>query len=100
MLMNWSSSYPYEETQINQMKRTTRQKITNPKQLEEEDHLADFNPPPRPELKQKAPEPQPEPLPEPIYDKPFEHVVDPYKSADSVLLEKLSYLAHLINLIP
>ena len=83
MLMNWSSSYPYEETQINQLKRKTRAKITNPKQLED-DELADFNPPPHPEIKKV------EKYPElPVYDKPFEFK-ETFKNQDSVLLEKLN----------
>lgn len=96
--MNWSSSYPYEETQINQLKRSTRQKITNPKQLEEDDQLADFNPPPRPEIKKKIePQPQQAPQPEPpIYDKPFEFV-EQHKPSDSLLLEKLNYMIYLLE---
>lgn len=98
MLMNWSSSYPYEETQNIELKRKTRPKITNPKQLEE-DELADFNPPPHPEIKKVESYPIPEPPvsdPAPIYDKPFEHI-ESYKNTDSVLLEKLNYMIYLLE---
>ena len=53
--------------------------------------MADFNPPPHPEIKKV------EKYPElPVYDKPFEFK-ETFKNQDSVLLEKLNYMIYLLE---
>jgi hypothetical protein len=72
--MNWSSPF-------NEEKR--KKKITNPKQLEQEDELMDYVPP-----KEKK-------EPENVYETPlFEY----QKPPDSALIEKLNYLIYLLKM--
>lgn len=83
--MSWSSPFPEEST------KRPRQKIVSTKQLEtEDDPLANYTPPPKPErINRKIPEPD-----MPIYEAPL---VDTYKSQDTELLEKLNYMISLLE---
>ena len=114
MLMNWSSPFPHEESQINMLKKKARPKLTNIKQLEQtqdddDDDLQDYNIP-KNEKKNEKPikyNPSienPQPLhtesmkntytAPPVYDTPFEYNTS-YKNTQ--LLEKLNYMIYLLE---
>lgn len=125
MLMNWSSPFPHEESQINMLKKKSRPKLTSYKQLEQDDdELDDYVPKQEKERekereKEKEKEKRPERIerierddkrisrPEnssfeetmqmeaPLYNKPFEF--ESYKPQDTVLLEKLNYMIYLLE---
>jgi hypothetical protein len=119
MLMNWSSPFPHEETQINMMKKKARPKLVSAKQLEqndqEDDELHDYIPKienikkereletVQKNQKENFKEMYQNPFSEheqdhtvyPIYDKPFEYT--PTLSKDTQLLEKLNYMIYLLE---
>jgi hypothetical protein len=118
MLSNWSSPFPHEESNINMIKkRTTRPKLLNPKQLENNDddnELQDYVPmkefrskdkmkdkKEKEEKEQEEKEKEKEKIEKenfmydyPNYDKPFEYTT---YSKDAQLLEKLNYMIHLLE---
>ncbi len=74
MLMNWSSPFIEE-----------KKKITNPKQLEEDD-LMDYVPPKEKKGKEKEKE-----------DNIYETPLFDYKPQESALVEKLNYMIYLLE---
>jgi hypothetical protein len=73
--MNWSSPFTEE--------KGPRKKITNPKQLEQEDELMDF-----------VPKEKPKEIKENVYDEPLYNA---YKTQDTALLDKLNYMIYLLE---
>jgi hypothetical protein len=114
MLMNWSSPFPHEESQINMLKKKARPKLTNTKQLEQihdddDDELQDYNVPKHEKKNEKPIKYNPsientQPLlaesmknnytTPPVYDTPFEYNTS-YKNTQ--LLEKLNYMIYLLE---
>ena len=112
MLMNWSSPFPHEDSQINMMKKKSRPKLVSYKQLETEDDELDDYVPKQEQKKDKEKEKEKDkekPKTEspdsttqefmhveaPLYNKPFEF--ESYKPQDAVLLEKLNYMIYLLE---
>jgi len=119
MLMNWSSPFPHEESQINMLKKKARPKLTSTKQLEQmeqtqddEDELQDYVPKFEKKEKEKGKEKEMKysPMiedPHPLYtdslkntydtpmthDTPFEY--GNYKN--NQLVEKLNYMIYLLE---
>lgn len=115
MLMNWSSPFPHEESQINLLKKKARPKLTStkqleqPEQLQEDDELQDYIPkfekkkPIEKEAKYNPTIEDPHPLytesikntyDTPVtYDAPFEY--GNYKN--NQLVEKLNYMIYLLE---
>jgi hypothetical protein len=105
MLSNWSSPFPYEDSNINMLKKkANRPKLLNPKQLEnnDDDELQDYIPKKelKPENKEQKQSKEQDKMEKEnfmfteTYDKPFEY--NTY-SKDTQLLEKLNYMIHLLE---
>ena len=96
--MSWSSPFPEESV------KRPRQKIVSTKQLEDEDPLANYTPPPKPERITRKIEPETN-----VYEAPLQDnykglqdsykspLMDSYKSNDAELLEKLNYMITLLE---
>ena len=91
--MSWSSPFPEESV------KRPRQKIVSTKQLEDDDPLANYTPPPKPERINRKVEPD---MPN-VYETSLQDsyksnpLLDSYKSNDSELLEKLNYMITLLE---
>jgi hypothetical protein len=118
MLMNWSSPFPHEESQINMLKKKSRPKLTSTKQLDQiqdndDDELQDYTPKVEKKNNEKNNEnnlkynpsiEDPHPLyteslkntydSPPVYDTPFEYNTT---SKNTQLLEKLNYMIYLLE---
>jgi hypothetical protein len=116
MLMNWSSPFPHEESQMNMIKKKTRPKLVSARQIDETEQaedsdLEDYNPKKEIEIEKKdkivgkdnSNVIYPNPFAEqqqihnnyPIYDKPFEYSQP--SSRESQLLEKLNHMIYLLE---
>jgi hypothetical protein len=119
MLMNWSSPFPHEESQINMLKKKARPKLTSTKQLEQmeqtqddEDELQDYVP--KFEKKEKGKEKEKEmkysPMiedPHPLYTESLKNTYDTPMTHDTPfeygnyknnqLVEKLNYMIYLLE---
>jgi hypothetical protein len=124
MLMNWSSPFPHEDSQMNMIKKKTRPKLVSARQLEqqqqqqqqeqEDSDLEDYNPKKEEKAQDKGLKRDKivgrdssnimyqNPFEEqqiqheyPIYDKPFEYTQP--LSKESQLLEKLNYMIYLLE---
>lgn len=111
--MNWSSSYPYEESSVNMIKQKAKPKLLNTRQLEQhddDDELQDYIPKKgiekikdkREQEKNEKEKIEKETFKQPFseemeysYDKPFEYTMP--QSKDTQLLEKLNYMIYLLE---
>jgi hypothetical protein len=112
MLMNWSSPFPHEESQINMLKKKARPKLTSTKQLQQtqddDDELQDYAPKvekkTEKEMKYNPTMEDPHPLYteslKNTYDTPLTHDVPfeygNYKN-NNQLVEKLNYMIYLLE---
>jgi hypothetical protein len=114
MLMNWSSPFPHEESQINLLKKKARPKLTSTKQLEQtqddDDELQDYAPKLEKKTKSTEKEMKYNPTmedPHPLYteslkntyDTPLTHDV-PFEYGNyknNQLVEKLNYMIYLLE---
>jgi hypothetical protein len=111
MLMNWSSPFPHEESQINMLKKKARPKLTSTKQLQQpqddDDELQDYAPKvekkTEKEMKYNPTMEDPHPLYteslKNTYDTPLTHDV-PFEYGNyknNQLVEKLNYMIYLLE---